>query len=170
MSEAAPPARGSHSLTKRSSGAQPNNKNASRLNPKVKAVVGLLLSDPKLTVEAACEQAQCVRRTFYKAERSEAYAAYIASLGRTKLRTRILAKAMHRYERLVDAESEYVAADIAKDALAQAGVRDRLDGAQRQPTAGSITIIIGSRPLENVQIAASVAPQSSARDEENGNR
>lgn len=131
-------------LPKKKNGAPHGNKNASRLNPKVKAVVALLLTDPKITVEAACEQAQCARRTFYKAERSEAYAAHIASLGRTRLRTRILAKAMHRYEALIDGESEYVAADISKDALAQAGVRDKLDGAQRQQSSASISIVINA--------------------------
>jgi len=131
-------------------GAPFGNKNARRLNPKVKQVISLLLTNPDISVEAACAEAQCVRRTFYKAEQSEAYATYIASLGRTRLRTRILAKAMHRYERLIDADSEYVAADISKDALAQAGVRDRFDGSRRSPAAGSITIIIGSEPLANI--------------------
>ena len=138
---------------RKASGAQPGNRNARRLNPKVKAVVALLLTDPDITVEAACERSQCPRRTFYKAEHSDAYAAHLAALGRTRLRTRILAKAMHRYERLVDAESEYVAADISKDVLAQAGVRDRLDSAQRPSGIGSITIHIGPRPGDTVRIA-----------------
>lgn len=122
------------------SGAQPGNRNASRLNPKVKAVVALLLTDPDISVEAACERSQCPRRTFYKAEHSEAYAAHLASLGRTRLRTRIVAKALRRYEALLDSESDYVAADIAKDALAQARVRDKLDSAQRSPITGGIRI------------------------------
>lgn len=141
------------------SGAPIGNKNAVRLNPKVRAVAAILLTEPDITVEAACERAQCPRSTFYQAERSEAYQAYLQSLSRTRLRTRIAAKAMHRYERLIDAQSEYVAADISKDALSQIGVREKLDHGQRAAGIGSITINIGPRPSGTVRIEANLDDQ-----------
>jgi transposase-like protein len=150
---------------KRQTGAPPGNRNAARLNPKVKQVVALLLTEPELSVVEACERVQCHRNTFYKAERSEAYQAHLATLSRTRLRTRIAAKAIHRYERLLDAESEYVAADIAKDALAQVGVRETLDRGQRPAATGGVSISFVSVQAQNAQINVAAAPQSSAPDE-----
>jgi hypothetical protein len=125
--------------------------------------MALLITEPDLTVEAACERSQCPRRTFYKAEKSDAYQAHLALLGRTRLRTRIAAKALHRYERLIDAESEYVAADISKDALAQIGVRITVDGAHRPAATGGVSISFITVSAQNVQINAAV-PQDVGHD------
>jgi hypothetical protein len=159
-----------NAITPRSKGGAPiGNKNAARLSPKVKAVAALLLSDPEISVEAACERSQCSRTTFYKAERSEAYAAWLQSLARTKLRTRIVRAALHRYEGLIErGVSEYVVADLSKDALAQSGVRETVDRNHRPTGIGSITIHIGPRPGDTVRIASDILPPPAQDTEDNG--
>lgn len=158
MSEALP-------TTERKPGAPVGNKNAVRLSAKVRAAIAHLIINPDATNEQACAAVGCPTRTFYKAKKSPHFEQHFKELTRHGLLTRVVAKAARVYENLLDGDSEYVKADIAKDALAQAGVRERVDGAYRQPSAGSITIIIGGRPGEQVRVTASDDQQSAAIDE-----
>ena len=127
-------------LPTRKPGAPRGNKNASRLGPKVRAAIAHLVAHPEHTIAQACAAVGCGERTFYDAQHSEAFATHMRSLARGRIRSRLVASALARYEKLIDAESEYVAADIAKDVLAQAGVRERVDGAARPAATGGVSI------------------------------
>ena len=159
---------------KRPNGAPIGNKNASRLGPKVRAALAHLVAHPEDTIKAACAAVGCGERTFYDAQHSEAFAEHLRLLARGRIKTTILTKALARYESLVGAESEYVAADISKDVLGQAGVRDRLDSAPRPAATGGIRISfvtvgaqgeqsavrveIGGNPQDMVSTEANQAP------------
>jgi hypothetical protein len=150
------PTRSRADLPSRKAGAQPGNKHAVRLSPKVRAVAALLLTEPDLSVEAACERAQCPRSTFYKAERSEGYQQYLASLSRTRIRTRLLTRAMHRIERAQDAKSEYVALQANEGIARQAGVYTTDERGQRPGATGGVTIRFVSTAAQNGATAVQV--------------
>ena len=145
---------------KKPAGAPTGNTNAVRLNAKVRAAIAHRLANPGTTWKECCAIVGLSEVTFYKAKRSPHFQTHFTALGRDKLLTDILPDALHTYGDLIrNSASDYVRADLAKDALAQAGVRDRIDGSQRQTGIGSITIHIGARPGEPVRIAADdVAP------------
>ena len=139
---------------RKAAGAPLGNRNAVRLNPKVRAVIAHRLTNADSTWKSACKAVGCPERTFYKAKHSPHFTEHFKLLGRNKLLTEILPDAMHVYHDLIkSSQSDYVRADLAKDAMAQAGVRDRIDGAQRGAGIGSINITIGGRPGETVRIS-----------------
>lgn len=128
-------------LTTRKPSPLTGNKNAVRLNPRVRAAIAHRLANPGATWSECCTAAGCPERTFYKARKSAHFAEHFKQLGRDKLLVDILPHAIERYEGLIrKSESEYVAADLAKDAMAQAGVRVTPDGAGRPSATGGVSI------------------------------
>lgn len=140
---------------KRPVGGIPGNKHAVRLNPKVRAAIAYRLTNPNSTWKSACKAVECSERTLHKAKASPHFRTHFQSLARDKLFTEIVPDALHVYGDLIrSAESDYVRADLAKDALAQAGVRDRLDGAQRPAATGGVRISFITVNAQNAQIVA----------------
>lgn len=137
----------------RKAGGTLGNTNAVRLSPKVRAAIAHRLTNPGATWSECCAAAACPERTFYKARKSPHFAEHFRQIGRDKLLVDILPHAIERYDGLIrNGASEYVAADLAKDAMLQAGVRITTEGAARPSGIGSITIHIGPRPGETVKI------------------
>ena len=137
------------------SGAQPGNRNAIRLNAKVRAAIAYRFTNPGASNLEACKAVGCPERTFYKAKKSSHFRAHFQQLGKDGLLDLVPNAIARMGDILNDKEASlYVVADIAKDVAAQAGVRDKLDGAQRPTGIGSITIHIGARPGEAVKIEA----------------
>lgn len=152
-------------VPKKKNGAPHGNKNASRLGPGVRAALAHLVANPDATIKQACAAVGCGERTFYDAQHSDAFAAHLRSLARGRIKSTLALKALHRFDKLIDAESEYVAADIAKDVLAQAGVRERVDGAVRPAATGGVRITFISSAAQPgataVQIDVDTAQTSS---------
>lgn len=151
------------------SGAQPGNRNAIRLNPKVRAAIAYRFTNPNASNLEACKAVGCPERTFYKAKRSPHFREHFTQLGKDGLLDLVPNAIGRMADILKDPKaSPYVVADIAKDVTAQAGVRERLDGAARPAGIGSITINIGGRPGEQVRIEAQdvVHNGSAARPED----
>lgn len=144
------------SAPRKARGGPIGNRKAVRLNPKVRAAIAHRLANPGVTWKDALAAVGCAERTFYDAKASPYFAEHFRLLGRDKILTDILPHAIERYGDLIrNGNSEYVVADLAKDAMAQAGVRTPTDGASKQPTAGSITIYIGAQP----QAVSDATPQ-----------
>ncbi len=153
-------------VPKKKNGAPHGNKNAVRLNLKARAALDLLAEQRTLTVERACELAQCSRSTLYYAINSEAGQAHIASLIKRKRKGLEVIDAHHTLADLMrNGESEYIRNDIAKDVLAQAGVRDRLDVGARPAATGGVRITFISSAAQPgataVQIDVDTAQTSS---------
>lgn len=142
-------------VTKRKTGAPVGNKNARRISAKVRELLRALATGQATSAAGAALIVGMSERTAQDALTKDYVQAELHKLIKQDMRTTGVIRARDAYMTLIEkAESEYVRADLAKDALAQAGVRDRLDGARGQQAAGSISIIINGRPGEQVRIEA----------------
>lgn len=135
-------------------GAPEKNKNARRVTGKLRECLVALAAGRATNATAAAELIGGITdRALQKALHKPHVQAELHALIKQDLRTTGVLRARDAYTHLLEkAESEYVRADLAKDALAQAGVRDRVDGSARQPAAGSISIVINARPGDQVHI------------------
>ena len=132
----------------RPSGGQVGNRNKSgKLSPRIARLATAIATGQGSTAAELAEVTGLPIRTVYDAMRRPAVQEAVRQQIQRDLRTLGVARAAAVYVNLLTtAKSEFVRADIAKDVLAQAGVRDRPDRPGQGQAGGSITIVIGSLP------------------------
>lgn len=132
----------------RPSGGQVGNRNKSgKLSPRIARLATAIATGQGSTAAELAQVTGLPIRTVYDAMRRPAVQEAVRQQIQRDLRTLGVARAAAVYVNLLTtAKSEFVRADIAKDVLAQAGVRDRPDRPGQGQAGGSITIVIGSLP------------------------
>ncbi len=136
-------------------GAGPRRKRT--VSTRVKDAILHAIADPKSDWGAAAAQAGLTKGSLVRALREPGPQAFLAETVRS-LRSGLAIKAVKKLETLLDtAQSEYVQAETARY------LADRVAPPSAPPPApGSITIIIGDRPLSNEGPASSIVVESTA--------
>lgn len=144
-------------LPSRKPGAPSGNKNASRLNPKVREALAIYLDEDEITVEQACERVGIHPATYYRAQHSEAFARYFSEQGRKRVNSRIAVEALKGWGKLVKhAKSEYTRDSVYTRTLQAAGVLPTVDARQQPAATGGVTIRFVSTAAQNGATAVQV--------------
>lgn len=164
MSEAAPPR--ALTVPKKKNGAPHGNKNAQRISKQARDLLRVLATGQATSAAGAAAIVGMSERTAQDMLTKDYIQAELHKLIKQDMRTVGVLRAHAAYTHLLEkAESEYVRADLAKDALAQAGVRDKLDGARQPAAIGGVKITFISSAAQPgataVQIDVDTAQTSS---------